>query len=91
MKNCSKEKFLSIVSSLNELTHDSLQQHTSYQRRTGAEKFIKTGPVNILFKSKDDFCTLKNEFNLRKEYGFNFNQLDRGKILKNDPHISLKL
>ena len=88
MKNCSKEKFLSIVSSLNELTHDSLQQHSRLSKGTGADKFIKTGPVNILFKSKDDFCALKNEFNLRKEYGFDFNQLDRGKILKNDPHIS---
>ena len=66
---------------MNELTHDSLQQH-SIIKGTGADKFIETGPVNILFKSKDDFCALKNEFNLRKEYGFNFNQLDRGNFKK---------
>ena len=88
MRNCSREKFLSIVNSLNELTHDSLQQHDLLSKGTGAEKFLKTGPVKVLFKSKDDFYSLKNEFNLRKQYGFHFNHLDREEILKNDPLIS---
>ena len=88
MRNCSKEKFLSIVNSLSELTHDSLQQHELLSKGTGAEKFVKTGPVNVLFKSKDDFYSLKNEFSLRKQYGFDFNHLDREEILKNDPLIS---
>ena len=88
MKNCSEKKFASIVKSINELTHDSLLQHTSLSKGTGAEKFIKNGTVKVIFKSKNDFAKVENEFNLRKKYGFNFEQLSRNEILKDDALIS---
>ncbi len=88
LKNCSKEKFLSIVNSLNELTHDSLQQHKLLAKGTGAEKFIKTGSLNILFKNKNAFDLISDEFYLRKQYGFDFKHLQREEILKKDHLIS---
>ena len=88
MKNCSKEKFLSIVNSLNELTYDSVNQHKLLSKGTKAEKYIKTGDIKVLFKSKNDFLILEDEFNLRKKYGFKFFHLNRKEILINDPLIS---
>ena len=83
---------LSIVNSLNELTHDSLLQHDLLSKGTGAEKFLQKGPVNVLFKSKDDFDLLENEFNLRKQYGFDFNHFLEQKLrtarARRGPHLA---
>ena len=76
------------MKSLNELTYDSVNQHKLLSKGTKAEKYIKTGDVKVLFKSKNDFLILEDEFNLRKKYGFNFSHLNRQEILINDPLIS---
>ena len=49
LKNTKREKFLSVVKSLQSLTYDSIEQHIKLAKGTKASKYIKLGNFTLLF------------------------------------------
>ena len=54
LKNTKKEKFLSVVKSLQSLTYDSVEQHIKLAQGTKASKYIKLGNFTLLYSDKKD-------------------------------------
>ena len=67
LRNTRKEKFLSVVDSLQSLTYDSIEQHLALSKGTKASKYIKLGTWTLLYKDKNEFLSDSYENNLRKK------------------------
>ena len=85
LKNSNKKKFIEIVSSLNNLTYDSVDQHLELSKGTKASKYIKLGTWTLLYPSEEDFLKDRYENNLQQKHGFIMEYLNRKELLKRDP------
>jgi D-amino-acid dehydrogenase len=84
----SPRKLKSIVSGLDSLTSDSVEQHLKLANGTTAEKFIKKGRFGVLYTNEQTFSDDKLGQQLKADYGYKFQKLNRADILSLDPHIS---
>ena len=87
LKNGRIQNFLSTVSALQELTHDSVDQHFLLAQGTEAEKYIKVGPWTFLYPNELSYLADNFGNNLREKYGYKHKKLNRNQLLKNDPFI----
>jgi len=87
LKNTTTKKFLSVVKALQELTHDSVDQHLNLAKGTDAEKYIRIGDWTYLYPNEKKYLSDSYENNLRKKYGFDNIKLNRGELLKRDPFL----
>jgi len=87
LRNTKKEKFLSIINAIQELTNDSVDQHLTLVKGTNASKYIKLGDFTLLYPDKSEFDLDNFENNLRIKYGFKMRELNRDNLLDNDPFL----
>lgn len=76
-----------ISAGLNELLHDSPDQHLALAKGTGAEEFIETGDYVFVYDSKADFDADAYTWSVRKARGFAFEELDRDALGDFDPAL----
>lgn len=84
----SKENLSGIVSALDSLTNDTVEQHFKLAEGTGAEKFIKKGPFGLLYPNEQAFYDDKLGRDIKSDYGYRYEKLNRLDILDLDPNIS---
>ena len=87
LKNTRKEKFLSVIDSLQSLTYDSIEHHLRLSKGTKASKYIKLGTWTLLYRDKHEFLSDSYENNLRKKYGFDFTELKQNELIERDPFL----
>ena len=87
LKNTKREKFLSVVKSLQSLTYDSIEQHIKLAKGTKASKYIKLGNFTLLYSDKKDFLSDSFENGLREKYGFKIQGLNKRDLLRKDPFL----
>lgn len=82
-----RDRMEAIVTALNALTSDSVDQHLSLAKGTGAERFIATGEYGFLYRSRADFLDDAESVALRTAHGFEHEERDRSALLERDPHL----
>ena len=87
LRNTKKEKFLSIINAIQELTNDSVDQHLTLSKGTSASKYIKLGDFTLLYPDKSEFDLDYFENSLRVKYGFKMRELNRDNLLDMDPFL----
>ena len=87
LRNGSKEKVAEIAAGLAALTTDSVDQHQSLSEGTPAAAFIQTGDYVNLYRSRSDYESDPFSIAIRKEHGFDPDQITREEILERDPNI----
>ena len=87
LRNTKKEKFLSIINAIQELTNDSVDQHLTLSKGTSASKYIKLGDFTLLYPDKSEFDLDYFEISLRIKYGFKMKALNRDNLLDMDPFL----
>ena len=84
----SPRQLKSIVSGLDSLTSDSVEQHLKLAHGTKAEKFINKGRFGVLYTNDQAFSDDKLGRQFKADYGYKYQKLSRKDILSLDPHIS---
>ena len=87
-RSTSIKNFESIVRALDSLTHDSVEQHMSLARGTGAEKFIKIGQFGFLYTNNKAYAEDRVGRQIKSSYGYDYQTLTRRDIVKLDSNIS---
>ena len=84
----SPRKLKTIVSGLDSLTSDSVEQHIKLANGTKAEKFIKRGRFGVLYSNEKAFSDDQLGQQFKADYGYKFEKFNRTDIVNLDPHIS---
>jgi len=84
----SSHKLKGIVSGLDSLTSDSVEQHLKLANGTTAEKFIKKGRFGVLYTNEKEFDDDNLGRQFKADYGYKYQELSRADILSLDPYIS---
>ena len=79
-----------LISALDSLTNDTVEQHQTLAAGSEATKYIKHGNFGFLYPNERAFYQDKFSQDAKQDRGYNFQRLDRSAILDLDPNISQK-
>lgn len=88
LRNGRMDKLLPIVKALAPLTSDSVDQHLSLAKGTEAEAFIRTGLYTYIYRNKSAFEADALAMSLRREQGFEINEVSQAELAARDPNLS---
>ena len=82
------ERVQQIAQSLSLLLHDSVDQHLSLTKGTGAEKFIKTGSYIFGYDDREAYLADHYAWELRRKNGYEFEEMDAQAYAAYDPAVA---
>ncbi len=88
LRNGKMSRLKEIASALAPLTSDSVDQHLTLAKGTPAEKFIQTGVYTYIYPNREAYKKDQLGMSLRKEHGFEINEVDGGALRERDPNLS---
>ena len=88
LRNGRKDRLEQIVSALEPLTGDSVDQHLALAKGTGAERFIQRGDYLYLYRKRADFEADALGMALRAAHGFEPELRDKSMLKEADPALS---
>lgn len=88
IRNGREDRVREIAGSLDYILGDSVDQHFALARGTSAEKYLTTGDYAYIYKNRDSFAKDAFGFALRKEYGAQWEELDRKELHDFDPNLN---
>ena len=88
LRNGRMDRLKPIVKALDQLTHDSVDQHMALAKGTPAEKFIRTGDYIYVYKDRAAFEADGLGMGLRREHGFEIEEINGAELHERDPHLS---
>ncbi|MFQ5622920.1 MAG: NAD(P)/FAD-dependent oxidoreductase [Paracoccaceae bacterium] len=83
-----RKRLREIVAALASLTLDSVDQHLTLAKGTGAERFIKTGEYCYLYRTRKGFLGDALGFELRRSQGLDCEERDGDALRNLDPNLS---
>ncbi len=75
------------AAALSDLLFDAVDQHRAIARGTAAEPFIATGEYTFLYRNRAAYLAEALDFDIRREHGFTWDELDRAALLERDPAL----
>lgn len=72
---------------LMDILSDAVDQHQAIARGSAAAAFIQTGAYSFLYPNRAAFEKEALDFEIRREHGFTWDELDRAALLERDPDL----
>ncbi len=85
MRGASKKNTRHVAKALTTILYDSLEQHQALARGTGAEKWLRPSDYVFIYKDRAAFDKDAYGWSLRREMGFEWDELEGDALRKYDP------
>lgn len=87
LRNGFPKRFKAITRAIDGLAHDTVDQHLSLAKGTGAEEYIRTGVLTYLYPKASDYKPRSLANRIKAECGCEYETLGRADLLDLDPNL----
>ncbi|MFK5998931.1 MAG: FAD-binding oxidoreductase [Rhodobacterales bacterium] len=87
LRNGVKDRAHHIVTAMNELIYDTVEQHSTIARGTDAAQYIEKGELTLLYRNKSDFTANKFINDAKKSVGIHWIERDLAQLKERDPAL----